>query len=183
MAFIMRQGEGKGSALYTRCADEQYCQAELLLLLDKAPPGPVVGFYDVDPSFPVNRFLKSYRGREDEINRALERVRRGEFNFQEDGVMNLVPGVEQTSPNATEKKRRMDTVVATVEHYLPEFAKSVKEATEEATHSGQEEQPMIVLHQDAFAAGYHKDEYILLGLAIKYAGLHNVGVTIIGKNE
>jgi hypothetical protein len=40
-----------------------------------------------------------------------------------------------------------------------------------------------VLHQDAFAAGYHKDEYILLGLAIKYAGLHNVAVTIIGKNE
>ena len=77
----------------------------------------------------------------------------------------------------------MDTVVATVEHYLPEFAKGVKKATKEATKSAQEEQPMMVLHQDAFAAGYHKDEYILLGLAIKYAGLHNVAVTIIGKNE
>jgi hypothetical protein len=183
MAFVMRQGEGKGSALYTRCADEKYCQAELLLLLDKAPLGPVVGFYDVDPSFPVSMFLRSYQGREDEINRALERVRRGEFNFQEDGVMNLVPGVEQKSPNVAEKKRRMDTVVATVEHYLPEFAKGVKKAAKEATYSGQEEQPMLVLHQDAFAAGYHKDEYILLGLAIKYAGLHNVAVTIIGKNE
>jgi hypothetical protein len=183
MAFVMRQGEGKGSALYSRCADEKYCQAELLLLLDKAPPGPVVGFYDVDPSFPVSTFLRSYQGREDEITRALERVRRGEFNFQEDGVMKLVPGVEQESPNAAEKKRRMDTVIATVEHYLPEFAKGVKKATKEATKSGQEEQPMMVLHQYAFAAGYHKDEFILLGLAIKYAGLHNVAVTIIGKNE
>jgi hypothetical protein len=183
MAFIMRQGEGKGSALYSRCADEHYCQAELLLLLDKAPPGPVVGFYDVDPSFPVSTFLQSYRGRKDEVNRALERVRCGEFNFQEDGIMQLVPGVEQKSPNAAEKKKRVDTVVATVEHYLPEFAKGVKKATKEATQSGQEEQPMMVLHQDAFAAGYHKDEYILLGLAIKYAGLHNVAVTIIGKSE
>src|SRR5262249_6169573 len=138
MAFVMRQGEGKGSALYSRCADERYCQAELLLLLEKAPPGPVVGFYDVDPSFPVSTFLQSYRGREDEINRALERVRRGEFNFQEDGVMKLVPGVEQSSPNAAEKKRRVETVVATVEHYLPEFAKGVKKAAKEATQSGQE---------------------------------------------
>jgi hypothetical protein len=66
---------------------------------------------------------------------------------------------------------------------LPEFAKGVKKAAKEATKSGQEEQPRMVLHQDAFAAGYHKDEYILLSLAIKYAGLHNVAVTIIGKNE
>jgi hypothetical protein len=183
MAFVMRQGEGRGSVLYSRCADEKYCQAELLLLLDKAPPGPVIGFYDVDPSFPVSTFLRSYKGREDEINRALEGVRRGEFNFQEDGVMKLVPGIEQQSPNAAEKKRRTDTVVATVEHYLPEFAKLVKRATKEATMSGQEEQPMIVLHQDAFAAGYHRDEFILLGLAIKYTGLHNVAVTISGKNE
>jgi hypothetical protein len=183
MAFVMRQGEGKGLALYSRCADETYCQAELLLLLDKAPPGPVVGYYDVDPSFPVSTFLRSYQGREEEINRALERVRRGEFNFQEDGVMKLVPGVKQKSPNAAEKKRQMDTVVATVEHYLPEFAQGVKKASKEATKSGQEEQPMMVLHQDSFAAGYHKDEFILLGLAIKYAGLHNVAVTIIGKNE
>jgi hypothetical protein len=137
----------------------------------------------VDTSFPVSTFLRSYQGREDEINRALERVRRGDFSFQEDGVMKLVPGVEQNSPNAAEKKRRIDTVLATVEHYLPEFAKGVKEAAKKATKSGQEDQPMMVLHQDAFAAGYHKDEYILLGLAIKYAGLHNVAVTIIGKNE
>jgi len=146
-------------------------------------PGPVVGVYDVDPSFPVSTFLRSYQGREEEINRALERVRRGEFNFPEDGIMRLVPGVEQESPNAAEKRRRTDTLVATVEHYLPEFAKGVKKAAREAIKLGQEEQPTMVLHQDAFAAGYHRDEYILLGLAIKYAGLHNVAVTVIGKNE
>src|SRR5262245_14763000 len=68
---------------------------------------------------------------------------------------------------------------ACVHHRLSRVAASQPRTTE----SGQEEPPMMVLHQDAFAAGYHKDEYILLGLAIKYAGLHNVAVTIIGKNE
>ena len=29
----------------------------------------------------------------------------------------------------------------------------------------------MLLHQDAFAAGYQKDGYMLLGMAIKYAGL------------
>jgi len=41
----------------------------------------------------------------------------------------------------------------------------------------------MVLHQDAFAASYHDDEYTLLGMAIKYAGLHGVVVTVIGRNH
>ncbi len=36
-----------------------------------------------------------------------------------------------------------------------------------------------MLHQDAFAAGYDEDEYALLGMAVKYAGLHGVTVTVI----
>jgi hypothetical protein len=39
------------------------------------------------------------------------------------------------------------------------------------------------MHQDAFAAGYDEDEYMLLGMAVKYAGLHGVEVTFIGKNH
>ncbi len=41
----------------------------------------------------------------------------------------------------------------------------------------------MMLHQDSFAAGYHDDEYTLLGMAVKYAGLHGVVVTVIGTNR
>jgi hypothetical protein len=42
---------------------------------------------------------------------------------------------------------------------------------------------ILILHQDAFAAGYDDDEYLLLGMAIKYAGLHGVQVQLIGTNH
>ena len=42
---------------------------------------------------------------------------------------------------------------------------------------------VVLLHQDAFAAGYDDDEYALLGMAIKYAGLHGVAINMIGKNH
>ena len=41
----------------------------------------------------------------------------------------------------------------------------------------------MVLHQDSFAAGYHDDEYTLLGMAVKYAGLNGVEVKVIGTNH
>jgi hypothetical protein len=40
-----------------------------------------------------------------------------------------------------------------------------------------------VLHQDAFAARYDDDEYTLLGMAVKSAGLHGVVITVMGKNH
>jgi hypothetical protein len=42
---------------------------------------------------------------------------------------------------------------------------------------------VVVLHQDAFAADYQEDEYKLLGMAIKFAGLHGKEVRIVGKNR
>ena len=41
----------------------------------------------------------------------------------------------------------------------------------------------MVLHQDAFAADYQEHEYMLLGMAIKYAGLRAKEVRVIGKNR
>ena len=35
----------------------------------------------------------------------------------------------------------------------------------------------------AFAADYQEDEYTLLGMAIKYAGLRGKEVRVIGKNR
>ena len=42
------------------------------------------------------------------------------------------------------------------------------------------DEPLIV-HQDSFAAAYDDDEYILFGMALKFAGLHGVTVHVIGK--
>jgi hypothetical protein len=41
----------------------------------------------------------------------------------------------------------------------------------------------VLLHRDAFAADYQEDEYTLLGVAIKYAGLRGKEVRVIGKNR
>jgi hypothetical protein len=41
----------------------------------------------------------------------------------------------------------------------------------------------VILHQDAFAADYQDDAYNLLGMAIKYAGLHSKEVHVTGKNR
>ena len=38
----------------------------------------------------------------------------------------------------------------------------------------------IVIHTDPFAAGYHLDEYTLLGMAIKYCTLRGIKICVIG---
>ena len=60
-------------------------------------------------------------------------------------------------------------MIETVEEELPDFVKMVKTTKDE----------MIVFHQDAFAADYQENEFTLLGMAIKYAGLHSREITII----
>lgn len=47
-----------------------------------------------------------------------------------------------------------------MENLLPEFVKSCRENRD-----------VVVLHQDGFAVHYQDDEYRLLGMAIKFAGL------------
>ena len=78
-----------------------------------------------------------------------------------------------------EEETRVATLQATIEHYLPEFAGAIKKASAEAGGKG----ALLVLHQDAFAAGYDDDEYTLLGMAVKYAGLQGVTLNIVGKNH
>jgi len=89
----------------------------------------------------------------------------------------LTMGVDSPSPRPHEEEERIAVLRATVESYLPDFARGVAEMAAGAKHS------TMVLHQDAFAASYHDDEYTLLGMAIKYAGLHGVVVTVIGRNH
>jgi hypothetical protein len=71
-----------------------------------------------------------------------------------------------------ERMQRESSLIATIRKNLPDFAKACADDTE-----------LVLLHQDAFAADYQEDEYTLLGMAIKYAGLHGKEVRVIGKNR
>jgi hypothetical protein len=71
-----------------------------------------------------------------------------------------------------ERMKREAAMIATVRSKLPDFAKMCADDNE-----------VVLLHQDAFAADYQEDEYVLLGMAIKYAGLRGKEVRVIGKNR
>src|SRR5262249_24561411 len=81
-------------------------------------------------------------------------------------------------PTPQQEKERIEVLHATVEQYLPDFGRGVKTIAAKG-----EKDSIMLLHQDAFAAGYHDDEYLLLGMAIKYAGLHGIMVTVGGRNH
>jgi hypothetical protein len=71
-----------------------------------------------------------------------------------------------------ERMKREPHLIATIKKQLPEFAKACAVDSD-----------MVMLHQDSFAADYQEDEYALLGMAIKYAGLRGKEVRVIGKNR
>ena len=71
-----------------------------------------------------------------------------------------------------ERMQRESTLIATIRKQLPDFARMCASDVES-----------VILHQDAFAADYQEDEYTLLGMAIKYAGLRGKEVRVIGKNR
>lgn len=69
--------------------------------------------------------------------------------------------------NTSEANKRK--MIEVVEKELPEFVKMVKTTQDK----------IIIFNQDTFAADYQEDEFYLLGMAIKYAGLYNREITII----
>src|SRR5579864_1058058 len=71
-----------------------------------------------------------------------------------------------------ERMQRESNLIATIRKKLPDFARM---CADDAEH--------VLLHQDAFAAVYQEDEYMLLGMAIKYAGLRGKEVRVIGRNR
>ena len=91
--------------------------------------------------------------------------------------MKLTPGVYQKS-TPEQIQERKEVLRATIQKYLPQVPKSIQDAL--ANHDD-DENATILLHQDAFAAGFDTDEYILLGMAIKYAGLYGINIQIIGN--
>ena len=71
-----------------------------------------------------------------------------------------------------ERMQRESSLIATIRKNLPDFVKACTDDME-----------LVLLHQDAFAADYQEDEYVLLGMAIKYAGLRGKEVRVIGMNR
>jgi len=69
----------------------------------------------------------------------------------------------------TELARRESHLISIVEQELPDFVEMCR-------NSGAD---VVLMHQDAFAASLNEDEYKLLGMAIKFAGLCNKHVQII----
>jgi hypothetical protein len=68
--------------------------------------------------------------------------------------------------------QRESSLIATIRRKLTDLVKACADDAE-----------MILVHQDAFAAEYQEDEYTLLGMAIKYAGLRGKEVRVVGKNR
>jgi len=66
-------------------------------------------------------------------------------------------------------------LIEIVEKKLPELKKAVAQAKKKNT--------VILIHQDAFAVDYQNEELLLLGMAVKYFGIHEVKFEIIGKNR
>jgi hypothetical protein len=58
-----------------------------------------------------------------------------------------------------------------VQEFLPDFVEACDADVDD-----------VILHQDAFAADYQEDEYRLLGMAIKYAGLHGKNVHVVADS-
>ena len=59
-----------------------------------------------------------------------------------------------------------------IEEKLPKLVKAVKEKAD-----------VVVLHQDSFAGDYQKEEFELLGMAIKYIGIYGKEIRIHGRNR
>jgi hypothetical protein len=68
------------------------------------------------------------------------------------------------------KEQGKQKMIEEIEKQLPDFVKAVKFG------AGDE---MLMFHQDAFAADYQEEEFRLLGMAVKYAGLHGREITIV----
>src|ERR1039457_3288110 len=87
-------------------------------------------------------------------------------------LLTLRIGYSLSTMTSDERMQRESNLIATIRKKLPEFAKACADDAE-----------LVLLHQDAFAADYQEDEYALLGMAIKYAGLRGKEVRVIRGNR
>ena len=75
--------------------------------------------------------------------------------------------------NQTELARKEANLIAGIDKMLPDFARACRAR----------DNILVTMHQDAFAAEYQEEEYRLLGMAIKFAGICGKEVQIVGTNR
>ena len=77
-------------------------------------------------------------------------------------------------PNISDEELREkeSALAAEVRRLLPDFVDSCRT-----------NEDMVIIHQDSFAADYQQDEFVVLGKAIKFAGLYGKELRIIGTNR
>ena len=66
-----------------------------------------------------------------------------------------------------------DAMVATVREKLPGFVQSCLDSDSDS----------VILYQDAFAGDYQEEEFALLGMAIKFAGLNGKTIQIVANSR
>lgn len=74
--------------------------------------------------------------------------------------------------NPDELRESEAKLFSTLQQKLPGFIERCNEPVD-----------ILILHQDGFAAAYQEEEFTLLGMAIKYAGLVGKTVHVIGHNR
>jgi hypothetical protein len=98
----------------------------------------------------------SYRGSRSCCSKALSSARNRVSNRIAPMWCNparLKIGYSHSTMTSDERMQRESSLIATIRKKLPEFAKACADDTE-----------FVLLHQDAFAADYQQDEYMLLGM-------------------
>jgi hypothetical protein len=78
-----------------------------------------------------------------------------------------------SSGNQTELAKKEANLIAAIEKMLPDFARACRAR----------DTPVLILHQDAFAADYQEEEYRILGMAIKFAGICGKEIRVHGRNR
>ena len=91
----------------------------------------------------------------------------GGFQLKRNEALTMLNG------NQMELARKEAKLIAGIEKMLPDFARACR------AHDN----TVVTMHQDAFAADYQQDEYRLLGMAIKFAGICGKEVQILGTNR
>ena len=64
-----------------------------------------------------------------------------------------------------------------------ELREEVEKRLPELVNACKADADTVFMHQDAFAADYQMSEFLLLGMAVKYYGLHGKKVIIAGTNR
>jgi hypothetical protein len=84
-----------------------------------------------------------------------------------------VEAVIMSSSGHTGIAKKEANLIAAIEKMLPDFANACRAS----------DTSVVIMHQDAFAADYQDEEYRLVGMTIKFAGICGKEIRIHGRNR